>query len=163
MVFCDNCSTQDIASERYTCLPCSGDEVLGSIDLCSNCMDKPLTVLNVSGIQKEHLTSHHLLQTRVPYGTRYAFFVRGRAKACVESLLQGDTSEVPQTCASCRETISRPYWFCESCRTEGENSWFSVTIYPHSELHGNFDRQMACIRTSVFDAMTISQNHARGL
>ncbi|KAF8513825.1 hypothetical protein BU17DRAFT_68621 [Hysterangium stoloniferum] len=97
-------------------------EILGTLDLCFNCMDKP--VYRGGEHSKTHHPLHPLLQVRRILPNRYGYDARNEALSLVQ-LVRGYTSQSEQTmalkaqeaptCAQYHKPIKHPFWCCITC------------------------------------------------
>jgi hypothetical protein len=107
--FCDNCN-RSIGAVRITCLPCSADNVFHSIDLCSDCIDKNITGEDV---QKEHLSSHPMLQVRM---SGLISAETARQRQATRKLEKFNLTNLESAlCHECGEKVHRPCWLCIDC------------------------------------------------
>lgn len=126
MVSCAICGEEKIRSARYTCLLCSQHKGT-TLDFCSSCITKSLTFKDATENVREHLPhSHHILQERLQVGLRYGHTMRSKAKLYVQDLQGSSDEQRRPNCASCHESITKPYWFCLDCKDKGS---FALLCY----------------------------------
>lgn len=126
-ISCSSCYTRGLQGARYTCLECcAGDEVSGTVDLCSACCSS--SVDRIEDAKHHDPGTHRLLQLRmvVHPSLQYDVIQAGRnlagllfANRVVEAGLGDNIAETARPpCANCRTIIPmthQRFWCCLTC------------------------------------------------
>jgi len=110
---------------RFICLNCSaGRYADGTLDICSDCVDKSFTMTRDKGAVKlNHLSTHPLLQIRRPLPLLLQLPARENAQFTIQNVsLDSNADDSERICCNdCGDHIQRPYWACCYCSGESLN------------------------------------------
>ncbi|KAF9447906.1 hypothetical protein P691DRAFT_775794 [Macrolepiota fuliginosa MF-IS2] len=159
---CDGCG-RGILYPGYFCLQCITADHSNQINLCPDCMDKPITNDNFI-----HDKTHSMLKTDsvlpdywIPFLIKEARALVGRIKGALrdaeashKSLQPGVKTGSQFTCACCNEPVSLPCYVCASCTqdtficNECDSKDAEVLSNRPSSLHERFHTLIRLFDTS---------------
>ena len=145
---CDVCGEYPLASTRLTCIDCSDNEVIYTVDLCLRCFTEKKHVRRDRD-GKVHRPTHNVVQYRMvewrwyrhtifDYAkwllARAAYQLKSPAPLTAMQTAAGDLGESsglsgPQ-CTICKSSITAPpYWICLDCEgTRSSSDPFGVVV-----------------------------------